>query len=45
MSKKTLWRIGLMTVMALSALQLGSCADIPVVGPILQSLGNLVPSA
>ena len=45
MNRKTLWRIGLMTLMGLTALQLGSCANIPIVGPALQAIGNLFPAA
>jgi hypothetical protein len=45
MNRKILWRIGLFTVMGLTALQLGSCANIPILGPALQTLGNLLPGA
>lgn len=45
MSRKTLWRIGLVTMMGLTALQLGSCANIPIVGPVLQAVSNLLPGA
>lgn len=45
MSRKTLWRIGLMTLMGLGTLQLGSCANVPIVGPALQAIGNLLPAA
>ncbi len=45
MSMKNLKRIGLLTVMGLTALQLGSCANIPVIGSVLQSLGGLLPGA
>ncbi len=40
---KTLWRAGLVLVTGLAALQLGSCANIPIVGPVFQALGNLLP--
>jgi hypothetical protein len=33
-----------MAIMGLAALQLGSCANIPIVGPTLQALG-LLPAA